>query len=125
MQGVTKQAVQQAISKDIKSLLPEDIDTTEYQTLLSRKLYGKHAKIIDSIDEEVINKAGLGERANAAKNLLADARVAMGRPSSITGIGIALSPDMQAAVDRIIARSPVDNSQVIDIESNPLIESET
>jgi predicted DNA-binding protein YlxM (UPF0122 family) len=111
MQGKTKQAVHQQISNEVNNLLPDDIDTTEYQNRLAKTLYGKHAKIIESIDESVIDKAGLGERASAAGRILSDARIAMGKPSSLVGIGIALSEPMQAAVDRIITRSmPVDNS---------------
>jgi predicted DNA-binding protein YlxM (UPF0122 family) len=108
MNGCSRQYIHQEISDTVNELLP-DIDTNEYQTILAKTLYGKHAKIIQSIDNEVIDKAGLGERASAAGRILSDARIAMGRPSSLVGVGIALSEPMQAAVDRIISRSlPVD-----------------
>jgi predicted DNA-binding protein YlxM (UPF0122 family) len=111
MQGKSRQAVHQQIAREVKELSPDDIDSTEYQERLAKTLYGKHAKIIQSIDDKVIERAGLGERASAAGRILSDARVAMGKPSSLVGIGIALSEPMQAAVERIITRSmPVDNS---------------
>jgi hypothetical protein len=105
------------------------IDTKDLESYKDRRaeiLTGIQAKLLKSVDDTVIQKASLNNIAYAFSQFHNAERLETGQTTGNIGVGIALSEPMQAAVERIITRStPVDNPQIIDVDSAPLIESTT
>jgi hypothetical protein len=94
--------------------------TDEYKRCRADILAGMQHRLLSSVTPEDIQKTPVGSRILAVAQLYDKERLERNQTTSNVGIGIALAPDMQAAVDRIVARSPVDNSNNQDADFNPL-----
>ena len=104
LQGISKQAVHEAIHKDIKAFIADQEVTKSYKEHRADILAGLQVKTLTNLDDTRLKAASALQLVTATGILYDKERLERGQTSANIGVAVGLSSELQDALDKLVQR---------------------